>query len=238
MEPWSLDPAHDLKLRGLQKFCSPQRESGLVDSVARIAWWSSLRLTFAVWNRLHIEGRELLPATPPFVVVANHASHLDALLLSTALPMRWRNRVFPIAARDVFFNRTGRAALAATFLNALPISRDRYGAQELLAIRRRMLDDATILVIFPEGTRSRTGEMGSFKAGIGMLVAGTDVPVVPCHLAGAFLALPPRCRWLRPRRLTIRFGQPLDVSQESDDRKGWVTVARNLEQAVRQLASN
>ena len=123
MEDWKLEPAHDLGLRGLERSCSAKRESGLIESGLRLAWWSFLRATFRTWNRLRVIGREHLPAEPPFVLVANHASHLDALLLTAALPLRWRDLTFPIAARDVFFESQALAAVTAAFVNALPVSR-------------------------------------------------------------------------------------------------------------------
>src|SRR5437763_5654328 len=105
MEDWKLDPAHDLGLHGMERYRSHLHEGGLIESSVRLVWWSLLRITFRLWNRLQIIGREHLPAQPPFVLVANHASHLDALLLTAALPVRWRDQTFPIAARDVFFEK-------------------------------------------------------------------------------------------------------------------------------------
>lgn len=76
-------------------------------------------------------------------------------------------------------------------MNALPIWRKNCGAHSLADLRERLLNGRSVYILFPEGTRTRTGAIGKFKPGLGRLVAGTNVPVVPCHLRGTFAALPP-----------------------------------------------
>jgi 1-acyl-sn-glycerol-3-phosphate acyltransferase len=232
MEDWKHDPAHDLDLSGMERYRSARREGGLIESSARLVWWSLLRATFRTWNRLTVIGREHLPAEPPFVLVANHASHLDALLLTAVLPLRWRDQTFPIAARDVFFESFPLAAFAATFLNAIPVYRRVVGGHGLGNLRERMLREPCIFVLFPEGMRTRDGAMNRFKAGVGMLVAGTSIPVVPCYLDGAFAAMPPNSWLLRPQRLTIRLGPALVFPELANERAGWETCAARLQQAV------
>jgi 1-acyl-sn-glycerol-3-phosphate acyltransferase len=87
------------------------------------------------------------------------------------------------------------------------------------------------LILFPEGTRSATGEIAPFKPGIGYLTAGTNIPVVPCHLDGAYRAWP-KGAWIpRPFRLTLRIGEPIRFADVSDPK----VVAARLEAAVRSL---
>jgi 1-acyl-sn-glycerol-3-phosphate acyltransferase len=80
--------------------------------------------------------------------------------------------------------------------------------------------------------------MAPFKPGLGMLVAGTDVPVVPCHLGGCFEALAPGRRCPRPRRIRVRVGEPLTFAAVANDRAGWVHVAAAAEERVRALATD
>jgi 1-acyl-sn-glycerol-3-phosphate acyltransferase len=235
VDDWKLDPAHDLDLAGMERYRSHRRESGLVASGLRLVWWLMLRGTFRVWNRLRIFGRQHLPPQPPYVLIANHASHLDAVLLTTALPLALRDQVFPIAARDVFFESWGRAAFTATVVNAMPVQRRASGGHGLASLRERLVTEPCVYILFPEGTRTRDGDMKAFKPGIGMLVAGTPVPVVPCHIAGAFTAMPPH-HWLpHPRPLAIRLGPPRCFADLSNDRPGWESCATQLENDVRQL---
>jgi 1-acyl-sn-glycerol-3-phosphate acyltransferase len=236
MDDWELAPARDLGASGMDRYRHPQRESGLVESVVRLGWWVLLRTTFRTWNRLSISGHEQLPAQPPLVLVANHSCHLDAPLLSTLLPLRWRDVTFPIAARDVFFEHRGLAAFSATVVNALPVFRGVSGRHGLADMRERLLRERCVMLLFPEGTRTRTGQMGRFKPGVGMLVAGTEIPVVPCHIHGAYEAMPPGRRFIRPKRIAIRLGAPQQFAELTNDRPGWELCAQRLEQAVVGLA--
>src|SRR5262249_2699248 len=91
------------------------------------------------------------------------------------------------------------AAFAAIFINALPLWRKAVGAHALDALRDRLVGGDSGYILFPEGTRTRDGQMGAFKPGIGMMVAGTNIPVVPCWIEGAFEALPSDKRLPRPK---------------------------------------
>ena len=92
MEPWQLQPARDTGLTPAERFRSVRRESGLLESLAHEACFLFLRTYFAIAHRLTIIGREKLPAHGPFVLAANHCSHLDALILGAALTPRHRER--------------------------------------------------------------------------------------------------------------------------------------------------
>jgi 1-acyl-sn-glycerol-3-phosphate acyltransferase len=105
----------------------------------------------------------------------------------------------------------------------------------LADLRQRLVTRACIYIVFPEGTRSRTGEMGKFKSGLGMIVAGTPVAVVPCRLYGAFESLPPGKRVPRPHRIRLKIGPNLKFADVVDSREGWDEIARRLEEAVRGL---
>jgi 1-acyl-sn-glycerol-3-phosphate acyltransferase len=184
-----------------------------------------------------IEGAEFLPAQAPFVIIANHASHLDALALASALSSRVYNRAFPVAAGDVFFETPITSIASAGLLNALPMWRKNCGPHALAELRARLLDEPCGYILFPEGTRSRDGQMQSFKAGLGMLTAGTRVPIVPCHLQGTFEAYPPNARLPHPRPIRLKVGKPLVFEALPNAREGWTRVAKETEAAVRELAA-
>lgn len=238
MDPWELQPARDLGLPIGKRMSSLQRESGLVSTGMHLACWTVIRTYLAFWHRLKVVGTENLPKQPPFILVANHTSHLDALVLSAPLPWRLRDRVFPIAAGDVFFETPIMKAFSAFFLNALPMWRKKVGSHALQELRSRLDVDPCVFVLFPEGTRSRDGTMLPFKKGLGMLTAGTKVPVVPCYLDGCHAALPVGEKWPKRRRISLRIGTPLDYSELANDRAGWEEVTNRTEAAVRDLASS
>jgi 1-acyl-sn-glycerol-3-phosphate acyltransferase len=201
-----------------------------VGAVATRAWLAS-------YFGLRIDGRENLPARGSFVMVANHASHLDALCLLAALPLTRVQHAHPAAAADYFFNSPAAGALSGVFINALPFSRKGHLRQTLTTCRNLLAEDGNILILFPEGTRSTTGAIARFKGGIGELVAGTRVPVVPCYLNGAHNAWP-KGKWLpRPRKLALTIGQPMRFAHLPRCRQSADVVAMELETAVRALAN-
>jgi 1-acyl-sn-glycerol-3-phosphate acyltransferase len=156
----------------------------LLESLAHQVCLSILHIYFVAAHRLKITGRENLPPCGPFVLAANHCSHLDALALMTMLSPRQRERTFPLAAGDVFFQSAATGAFSAVMLNALPMWRRNCGPHALSDLRRKLHEEECAYIIFPEGSRSRDGAMSRFKHGLGMLVAETDVPVIPCLIAG------------------------------------------------------
>lgn len=238
MKDWEMKPARDVGLPPMRRYRSLDREDGLLESIIRLAWWVLVRAILIVYNRLRVEGRENLPREPPFILVANHESHLDALVLAAVVPLRHRDRLFPLAAGDVFFERPVLAGFAAMALNALPVWRKRCGARGLEGLRTRLIEERAVYILFPEGGRSRTGAMGRFKAGLGMLVAGTSIPVVPCYLDGTLEAFRPGKLLPLPRKVTVRIGDPLEFESLSEERADWNRVAEETESAVRKLAGS
>jgi 1-acyl-sn-glycerol-3-phosphate acyltransferase len=165
-----------------------------------------------VWSITDITvlGRENLKRlSGPFVVVSNHSSHLDAPLIIGALPRKLSRYVAAGAAADYFFDVWWRKGLTSLFFNAFPV--DRTGLRGRRGMATDLLDAGVPLLLFPEGTRSRTGEMGQFKPGAAALCISRDVPCVPIAIVGANEAMP-RGKVLphkgRPQ-IFITFGEPM-----------------------------
>lgn len=229
---WNFRPAADHGLGPIERLRSTKREQGLVSWSMHHAALAGLRTVLKVIHRFEVQGRENLPVAPPFVMIANHASHLDALLLAAALPRRVGATTFPVAAGDVFFESAAMSAATILFVNALPLWRKKATGHALEDLRARLLEGHTSLILFPEGARSRDGALLAFKSGIGRIVAGTGVPVIPCWLEGAFEAFPPG-KWVpRPRKLVVRVGKALTFEDVAADRAGYDAVTVRLREAV------
>jgi 1-acyl-sn-glycerol-3-phosphate acyltransferase len=232
MHDWNLQPARDHGLGLAERSRSVRREPGPADSAVNLVWSTAVRAYLKTYHRLRIEGRDNIPADGPYVIVANHASHLDTLVLASAVPWRHRRRVFAVAAGDTFFASPLAGMLSAFLINALPVWRHRVGAHAMQDLRDRLGYDRCRYIVFPEGTRTRTGAIGRFKPGIGMLVAGTPVPVVPCRLTGTFAAFSHQHRVPRPRRVSLSIGEPLRFDHVANHRAGWDEVAAAVRSAV------
>ena|SRR5277367_1935065 len=161
---------------------------------------------------------ETSPATAalrgPAVVVANHASHLDAALILTTLPAGLR-KVKVGAASDYFFTTRWRAALVTRFFAAFPVDRDGSGANR--GVAAALLADGYTVVLFPEGTRSRDGTLGTFQPGAAALCVSQGMACVPVRISGAYDAMPRGTRWPRKGRppVTVRYGAPLWPAPDS-----------------------
>jgi len=237
MEPWHYHTAEDLDQTVLERLARfPRRPDMLVYGV-RLAAAVALRGWLRVYHRLRIVGRENLPRKGSFVLVANHASHLDALAILAAVPLGKLHRVFPAAAQDFFFVSVPRRTVASVVVNALPFDRQTHIRQSLTLCRQILANEGNVLLLFPEGTRSTTGELGQFKPGIGLLLAGTSYPVIPCYLDGAFQAWP-KGTWIpRPRGVRLSIGRPRDYSHLKRGKRAALHICQDLREAIAALAS-
>lgn len=181
--------------------------------VAAARWVAQRVLLGAVVRSVitvRILGRDRLAGLRgAFVVVANHSSHLDAPLIFTTLPRRLARYLAAGAAADYFFDVRWRKGLTALFFNAFPIHRSGLHRQQSEA--RSLLRRGVPLLVFPEGTRSRTGRIGQFKSGAAALATSEAVPVLPVAIIGASLAHPRGSKWPKPGRLPVGvvYGEPV-----------------------------
>ncbi len=232
MKEWHYDPAADLDQAMIERLRGFWREPSMLVCGVRSLAAAVVRCWLRLYHRLTIVGRQNLPADRSFVLIANHASHLDTLCLLSALPIRQLHRAFPAAAKDYFCVNPLRALLARVFVNVLPF--DRYFApwQSLSVCAHLLEKPGTILIFFPEGTRTGGFEPGEFKPGVALLAAGRDIPVVPCHLAGTHAALPKGAWFPRPNAVRLTIGRPHVYLHLPATKESAKQICRELREAV------
>lgn len=229
------DPVRDVNEARTDRLRQFPREPDMVVYALRSLSALIIRGLLHIYNRFEIIGHQNLRTNRSVVIVANHCSHLDTLCLLAALPRRKLHRAFPAAASDYFFHSVPRLWAAAILVNALPFARRARVRQSLSLCRELLADPGTILIVFPEGTRSRTGEIGEFKSGIGALVAGRDVAVAPCFIDGSFQAWPKGKRFPRPGKVRLIIGTPRNYCDRGTDKMDIGAIAADLRDAVNEL---
>lgn len=157
-------------------------------------FWVVVRPLVAVVLGLHVRHRERLPEDGPAILVANHNSHLDTLVLMALLPRHLLSRVRPVAAADYFLAYRPLAWFSLHVLGVLPVVRGGRKADasyDPLAHCRQVLDRGEVVVVFPEGTRGEAERLAEMKSGLGHLALSRPaVPVIPLFLHGLGKTLP------------------------------------------------
>jgi len=235
MKRWRYESATDLDQTMVERLRRFPREPDMLVYGLRSLGALILRAWLRAYHRFEIVGQENLRTNRSLVIVANHCSHLDALCLLAALPLRKLHRAFPAAAKDYFFQSVPRTWIAAVVVNALPFGRQTHVRQSLDICAELLANSGNILIIFPEGTRSKTGETQEFKPGIGALVAGRDVNVLPCYLEGAFRAWPKGSILPRPKKIRLIVGSPRNYLSRAADKNEITAIAAELREAVNEL---
>jgi 1-acyl-sn-glycerol-3-phosphate acyltransferase len=163
---------------------------------------------------------------PPVILVANHSSHLDTPTILRALPRKWMNRTAVAAAADYFYNSRWKANGVALLFNTVPLGRN-GGGLDATGHVDQILSDGWNLLMFPEGTRSRNGEIGKVRSGAAVIAAQHGIDIVPIYVSGTHEAMPPGQNWpkrkpgrifSRRHKIEVRFGRPIPPREESERR--------------------
>ena len=201
-------------------------------------------LRIFVW--LRVTGRERLPehASTPVLFAVNHQSIFDVPAVFAALPARWRYRVAPAMGMEWFrphfhpehfswwarFGNNLQYYLVCLFFNGFPIPQHEAGTRETVRYAGELAGDGWSVLLFPEGVRTKAGEIAPFRPGVGMMAARLDLRVVPVRIEGLDRVLPASANWPKPGRVRVYFGEPVAV--KGDDFRG---AAREIEERVRAL---
>ena len=170
--------------------------------------------------------REVFDDLPsPVIFVANHSSHLDTPTILRSIPRKWRNRTAVAAAADYFYKKRWKANGVALLFNTVPLGRNGGGLSSGATDHvDKLIDKGWNLLMFPEGTRSRDGEIGKVRSGAAVIAAQHGIPIVPIHVSGTHDAMPPGQNWpkrkpgrffSRRHTIEVRFGHPIEPEDES-----------------------
>lgn len=187
-------------------------------------WYRVIRVFFDVvfhtlWP-LRIRDAHFVPKQGAAVIVSNHLSLLDPFVVGFAA-----HRIVNFMGKEELF-RLPVVGIIVRKLGGFPVDRSRRDAGAMRTALT-VLKSGELLGMFPEGTRSTGGEMLEFRAGAARLAAKTKVPVIPVAVHNTNNALPPG-KWLRPARISIRFGEPFELTELYDTNDKGAAMERAL----------
>ena len=189
--------------------CFPWK-NGKAPRAVQVFWSRSVLWLLLI--PIKVTGRENVNPKQSYVFVANHQSFLDVFAVYGWLPnnFKW---LMKKEIRKVPFVGTACAVAGHIFVDR---SNPRAALQSMEHIKKELVDGIST-VIFPEGTRTKTGEMGRFKQGAFKIAMDMGLPVVPLSLGGFFKAMPSGQAFANPRaRVSLHIGKPIDISQFND----------------------
>jgi 1-acyl-sn-glycerol-3-phosphate acyltransferase len=198
-------------------------------SLPKRLWYGFLqvvcRLLAVALFRIRVSGRKHVPAEGAALVLSNHQSHFDPVLIGLACDRRLNY----LARQSLFGFPPFRWLIQS--LDAIPIHRDGLGLDGLKETLRR-LKRGEMVLIFPEGTRTRDGELGRFKPGFSALAKRADAWLVPVAIEGAYEAWPRRNPWPWIGTIHVQFGEPIEGAEARryEERELVAEVERRIRQ--------
>lgn len=190
----------------------------LVRTVGNKAADALQRFLYDQFLNTHYEGRSNIPPHTNFIVAANHCSHLDMGLTKMALGEAGKDLV-ALAAADYFFDTKYKRAVMENFTNLVPMERT-GSLRQSLRHARSFLDRGYNALIFPEGTRSMSGQMADFKPVIGYLSLHARVGILPVYLEGTYEAMPKGTTIIKSRDVGARIGRLLPFEDLEEMTRG------------------
>jgi 1-acyl-sn-glycerol-3-phosphate acyltransferase len=160
------------------------------------------------YNKLTVINRESVLNNWPCIITPNHSSHMDTMAVFSSMPLKLVNRIFAVAAMDYFYRNSFVAFGARLIANVIPLDRTGIEKDGLRLALNKLRQNCGVLM-FPEGTRSITGNMGQFKRGAIILAREAQLPIIPAYISGTLESMPKSVKFPRPGKILIIYGEPL-----------------------------
>jgi len=184
-----------------------------------------------IYFRLHITGRENIPKEGGVIIASNHLSYLDIPLLGYSIGRR-----ADYMGKRELFNIPIISSLFRT-LGGFPIDRDKLDRAALKDAVKR-LKSGRVIVVYPEGTRSRDSILQPGKPGVGIIVKMSGAKVVPAAIQGTDRAMPIGAWLIRPAKVTVKFGKPLDfnnLAKSGNEKEGVEMITKTIMENISTL---
>ena len=197
---------------------------------------------FTLYCPLQVQGRENIPESP-FIFCSNHNSHMDTGVLMRCSGLPFKNFGM-MAASDYFFENRSRRFFLGSLMNLIPVNRQstyKNIVEAMAACREFTKDRSRNIIIYPEGTRSLTGQIQSFRHGAAMISSELKLPIVPVYIEGTHDSMPKGKSFMKPGRLQATIGQPIFPEQFNHENKngkpmsGYRLLTAELEKSILRL---
>lgn len=224
-DQWTRLPIH---LRHLPLFT---RHFDMASTLIRFCWFLFLKFGFfKFYIRLKVKGNfaEIYKNYPKLIIISNHASHLDAISISTAMPFKYWLNLYFAAAKDYFFSGFWMTFFSKHCIGAIPLDRQEKKREAIHLVVNLLTSLSKIwMVLFPEGTRSSTGLVRDFKRGVSLFSLRTNTPILFLYLENNYGLWPKGAPFARPGVLTVHVGPvhpPAGIDEINKAFRQWASL--------------
>lgn len=201
--------------------------------------FNACRQLMTYFYNINVQNDDLLPQEGGYIICANHVTNFDYLFITTKF-RKERFMTFCCMAKKELLKKNPLNLLIARIAGMIPVDRDGNASMSMKAAKEKLLENWGVL-IHPEGTRSRNGEMGQFKFGAAFLALESGVPIVPAYIRGGYEVFPAGRRLPRlfnwkthsKFKIDVIYGEPIFPENQTVD-----TIMQRVNSAVRRIAQN
>ncbi len=192
------------------------------------------KILFTVFYKIlfcsEVKGEHNIPESGGVIIASNHLSYLDPPLIGISM----KRQTYFMSKESLFKN-----PLIGWFVRSFSIPVDRESPKpSTIKNAVKLLKNGKVLVLFPEGGRSKDGDIGGGKRGVAVIAAMSKAPVVPALIEGTDRALPKGAKFIRPSKVRITFGPPLEIKTDESTRDYQHRLTEEIMERIRQLKNH